>query len=113
MFAFEVVVRQELTDRFSGSLDTVVSGHFEFSREGSEPAFGECVVVAVIRAANALNYACATQHGSIARPGVLATAVRVVDQALGGLPLFDGLMQHRQHEVFGHVIGHVPGNDPS
>lgn len=107
MFAFEVVVRQELADLSSGRLDTVVSGHLQLSLDVSESAFGECIVVAVVRAARA------TVHSSIARPGVLAAAVRVVDQARLRLPLLDSLMQHRQHEVFGHVVVEVPGDDPS
>ena len=54
MFAFEVVVREVVADLAARGGDMIVSGHFEFGLEGSEPTFRECVVVAVVGAAHAL-----------------------------------------------------------
>ncbi len=52
VFAFEVVVREVVTDLAASCGDMIESGHFEFALAGSEPAFRECVVIAVVRAAH-------------------------------------------------------------
>ncbi len=113
MFAFEVVVREVVADVAARGGDMIVSGHFEFGLEGSEPTFRECVVVAVVRSAHALGDRGAAQDRAVLGTRVLSTAIGVVDQARLRLAFFNGFIKNRKHEIFGHMIGQVPADNPS
>src|SRR6186997_2778587 len=108
MSALVVVVSEVVGDVLAGLAAVLVFGHFEFGLDGAEAGFHEGVVVAVSGPAHALAKLSSAEDGAIFLAGVLATAIAVMDQARGRLPIADRMGQRIEDERIGHLLSQAP-----
>lgn len=65
VLAIEVVVTDEFRDVFECRLDVFEFGHFELGLDGSNRAFHECIVIAVVGTAHALKESGAAKKATV------------------------------------------------
>jgi hypothetical protein len=85
----------------------------EFSFQSAEAAFHRCIVETISFPAHGLDHAGCVENFAVISGGVLAAAIRMVNEALRRFLPLDGHGQGRDSQFRPHVIAHCPAGGDS